>query len=149
MDSLLKWDLRFMSIARSVSSWSKDPSTKVGAVLTKRRKIVATGYNGFPGRIKDDNRLNDREFKYPRIIHAEMNSLLQAGHNTHDSTLYLYGMPGPPCSNCTKHIIEAGICRIVTRRGTIPESWRADFKISMDMLSEADIPISHVEFGAP
>ena len=43
-----KWDVRFMRMAHEVASWSKDPSTKVGCVLVKDRKIISMGYNGFP-----------------------------------------------------------------------------------------------------
>lgn len=61
----VKWDRRFMEMAQLVSTWSKDPSTKIGAVLVRSNKIVATGYNGFPSGIVDDKRLQNRDKKYP------------------------------------------------------------------------------------
>lgn len=111
-----KWDTRFMRLAREVSTWSKDPSSKIGAVIVNdRRRILATGYNGFPEGIDDnEERLNNREEKYPRIIHAEMNALLNAlknGVSVEGATLYVYGLP--VCPDCTKSIIQAGIRRIV------------------------------------
>lgn len=111
-----KWDTRFMRLAREVSTWSKDPSSKIGAVIVNdRRRILATGYNGFPEGIDDsEERLNNREEKYPRIIHAEMNVLLNAlknGVSVEGATLYVYGLP--VCPDCTKSIIQAGIRRIV------------------------------------
>jgi dCMP deaminase len=111
-----KWDTRFMKIAREISTWSKDPSRKVGAVIVNNEKrILATGYNGFPKGIADDEkRLNDREQKLPRIVHAEMNALmnsLYSGVSVKDATIYVYGLP--VCPDCTKSIIQAGIKRVV------------------------------------
>ena len=64
-----------MKLAREISTWSKDPSSKIAAVIVNdERRILSTGYNGFPRGIADtEERLNDREQKYPRIVHAEMN----------------------------------------------------------------------------
>ena len=136
------WDERFMRIAISVAGWSKDPSTRVGCVLVRNKKIVATGYNGFPAGIMDDDRLKDREEKYMLIIHAEMNALLQAGHNARGTTLYLAGMPCCPCQNCTKHIIQAGIVRIVHRRGIVKPHWQDEVVRSRNTLLEAGITIT-------
>ena len=67
-----KWDYRFIKLAKEISFWSKDPSTKVGAIAVTNRRIIATGYNGFPKDIDDsDKRLNDREIKLSYMIHAE------------------------------------------------------------------------------
>lgn len=66
-----KWDSRFLDLAKLVSSWSKDTSTKVGAVISRPdNTIVSLGYNGFPKGMPDDKNLYDlREEKYERIIH--------------------------------------------------------------------------------
>lgn len=110
----LKWDIRFMDIAKLVSTWSKDPSSKIGALLVRDRRILATGYNGFPKGIADDNRLNVREEKYPLVVHAEMNVLMNAlevGVAAKGATLYVCGLP--VCSECAKNIIQAGIRNVV------------------------------------
>jgi deoxycytidylate deaminase len=67
-----KWHMRFMDMAKMVSTWSKDPSSQIGAVaIDDQFRILATGYNGFPKGIADtEERLNDKDQKYPRIIHA-------------------------------------------------------------------------------
>jgi len=58
-----KWDIRFLDLAKLVSTWSKDPSTKIGAVITDRdNKIVSLGYNGFPKKVADDDRLNEQYY---------------------------------------------------------------------------------------
>src|SRR6056300_1257995 len=80
---ITKWDKRFMDMAQMISTWSKDPSSKIGAVaVNDEKRILATGYNGFPRGIADtEERLNNRDEKYPRIIHAEMNVLMNALYN--------------------------------------------------------------------
>lgn len=66
-----KWDFRFLDLAKFISSWSKDPSTKVGAVITDwDNRIVSIGYNGFPKNVHDcPNMLEDRATKYLSLIH--------------------------------------------------------------------------------
>ena len=69
-----KWDLRFIELAEFIAQWSKDPSTKTGAVITRGVRVVSLRYNGFPQRIADsDERLNNRDLKYKIIIHCERN----------------------------------------------------------------------------
>lgn len=111
-----KWDERFMRLAREISTWSKDPSSKIGAVIVNEdRHILATGYNGFPRGIEDtEERLNDREQKYPKIVHAETNALMNALYNgvcVKGAAIYVYGLP--VCPDCAKLIIQSGIKRIV------------------------------------
>ena len=75
-----KWDLRFLELAKVVASWSKDPSTQTGAIIVRPDKtIVSVGFNGFAQSMPDNSLLYDnREEKYSRIIHCEMNALLRA-----------------------------------------------------------------------
>tara|TARA_B110000977_G_scaffold195197_1_gene273182 strand:+ start:6600 stop:7391 length:792 start_codon:yes stop_codon:yes gene_type:complete len=112
----LKWDQRFMEMCKMIAKWSKDPSSQIGAVaVNDERRILATGYNGFPKGIADtEERLNDREEKYPRIVHAETNALmnaLYAGVSLKDATMYVHGLP--VCPECAKLIIQAGVRRVV------------------------------------
>ena len=74
-----KWDLRFKNLALEVSQWSKDPSTKVGCIAVKDRKVIATGYNGFPAGISDNKEdYENRDIKYKKIVHAEKNMIYNA-----------------------------------------------------------------------
>lgn len=108
-----KWDIRYIELARLVSTWSKDPSTQVGAVLVRPDNSVASiGYNGFPRGIEDtDERLNDRDVKYSHMIHAEMNAVLNAHDSVRGDTLFLW--PLLCCDRCAPHMIQAGIKRVV------------------------------------
>jgi dCMP deaminase len=144
-----KWDGRFMKIAREISTWSKDPSSQIGAVIVNDdRRILATGYNGFPRGIADtEERLNDREQKYPRIVHAELNALmnsLYSGVSVKDATLYVWGLP--VCSECTKSVIQSGIGRIViTYPEYAPEKWQKQWnELSRPMFEEAGVSMTFV-----
>lgn len=132
------WDRRFLQLAELISSWSKDPSTKVGAVITNGNKIISLGYNGFPSKIEDDSRLLNREEKYKIIIHAERNAILFANQSLDNCTIYTY--PFMPCSSCASLIIQSGINRVVSY-GTIPERWKESFDLSKNLLKEARIPL--------
>ena len=68
-----KWQRRFFDLARLVATWSKDPSSQVGAVIVDdKKRIVSVGFNGLPMGVEDtDERLNVRELKYELIVHAE------------------------------------------------------------------------------
>jgi len=140
MDS--KWDKRFMRVAREISSWSKDPSKQIGAVaVNSDRRILATGYNGFPLGIEDaPYRYEDRSIKYDLVVHAEMNCIYNATYNgisLKDATLYVWGLP--VCHDCAKGIIQVGINRIVMSADDIPEKWSESFHKSKLMFIEAGI----------
>src|SRR5690349_10218483 len=102
------WCIKFLDLAHHVAMWSKDPSTQVGAVIANDMKlVVGIGYNGFPRGVDDDpRRYKDREAKYPRIVHAEVNAILNAVSSVAGCTLYCTHYP---CNECAKTIIQAGI----------------------------------------
>tara|TARA_B100000003_G_scaffold208602_1_gene229428 strand:- start:244 stop:702 length:459 start_codon:yes stop_codon:yes gene_type:complete len=143
-----KWDQRFIELAKHIANWSKDPSTKVGCVVVgEDREIRSTGFNGFPRGIKDDEeRLLDREQKYPLICHAEENAIMHAariGVSLKGSTAYV---TWPPCSRCARSLIQAGIKEIVyPNPGEIPERWKEDFDISNLMINEAGISVRTID----
>ncbi len=142
-----KWDIRFMRLAREISTWSKDPSSKIGAVIVNDdHRILATGYNGFPLGVADtEERLNDRETKYKLIVHGEQNALLNAlrsGTSVKGATLYVWKLP--VCSDCTKSVIQSGIKRVViVNPKTAVEKWKEQWNnISLPMFEEAGVFIS-------
>lgn len=137
------WDIRFLKLAEHISSWSKDPSRKIGAVaVNDDRRILATGYNGFPKGISDNAaRLNNREEKYKFVVHAEMNCIYNATHqgvSLNGSTLYVTGLP--VCSDCAKGIISAGVKRIVmVQDDDVPDIWKEHWERSTEILWEAGV----------
>ena len=134
-----KWDIRFLEMARNAASWSKDPSTKVGAIIVDDdKRVISVGYNGFPKGVRDDERLDDRQEKYKIIVHAERNALLFANTNVKNCHIYTY--PFLPCSVCAGMIIQAGIKRVVSVKNNNLR-WQQDFKVSRKMFQEAEIHV--------
>lgn len=134
-----RWDLRFLRLARHVSEWSRDPSTKMGAVIVRPDKSVASiGFNGFPQKMPDDETLYEiREEKYSRIIHCEMNAAMFC----RDETLRgytLYTWPLMPCERCFVHVAQMGIVRCVFPKAT-PEAearWSSAFAKTVTFANE-------------
>jgi len=135
------WDQRLLELARHVSNWSKDPSTKVGAVVAGVDKThIAFGYNGFPPRIADDGRLQERDRKYKLIIHAEENALANAHFDVRGATLYATHFP---CTNCSKTIIARGIHYVAapTPGADYLARWGAAVEESKAMFAEAQVEV--------
>jgi len=137
----LKWDKRFLQLASLVASWSKDPSTQCGGVIVRPDKTIASvGYNGFPRGIKDwEEFLNNREEKLKRVVHSEMNAILNARERLDGYTLYNW--PGQSCSRCAVHVIQAGIIRVVSAKpeGGFAERWAEEMKLTEQLFNEAYI----------
>ena len=130
MSNELRWKLRFLHMAKLVSTWSKDPSTQVGAcIVDAHNRVVSLGFNGFPRQMTDFEELySDREQKYSRIIHAEVNALIFArGVIPPGSTLYTY--PFMPCDRCVVMMLQAGIMRYIAPKATpsAEERWGSAF----------------------
>lgn len=141
------WDKRFLNLAKEFSTYSKDPSTKTGAVIVSPSKTdVILGYNGFPKRLKDDPELYaNREIKYSRIIHCEMNAVLHAKRDLTGYTLYTW--PFLSCDRCCVHMIEAGITRAVAPLSTPDQEtrWGAAFKKSRAYFHEAGVEMQEYD----
>jgi len=144
------WDRRFLDLAKHISTWSKDPSTQVGAVAVRDRRILATGYNGFPRGIDDSaERLADRQQKLLRTVHAEANIVAQAslhGVSLEDASIYIW--PFLPCSSCCTLLIQAGITRVVVPALEIPERWLVSFTTSVGMLQEAGLRLERIDIDS-
>ena len=140
------WDDRYMAIAKEVAQWSKDPNTKVGAVVVgDNGQILSQGYNGFPRGIHDTpERLNDRETKYKFVVHAEMNVIYNATYNgvsLDGASLYVYGLP--VCNECCKGIIQVGIKKVYVSNEciSIRPHWYESWKETLDMFNECGIEV--------
>ena len=113
----ISWDEYFMGVALLAAQRSKDPNTQVGAcIVDDSKRILSTGYNGFPQGCSDDefpwNRDEKQgETKYQFVVHAELNAILNAsGKNLYGSTVYVALFP---CNECAKAIIQSGIKEVV------------------------------------
>ena len=113
---VLSWDEYFMGLAHLSAMRSKDPSTQVGAVIESgEHRVVSIGYNGFPNGCSDDEFPWDREgdfgaTKYPYVVHAELNAILNSKNDLRGCSIYVSLFP---CNECAKAIIQSGISRIV------------------------------------
>ena len=136
-----KWDGRFIELAESIATWSKDPSRGVGAVIVSPlRQVLATGYNGLPRGVEDHPDRLERPMKYDLIVHAEMNAIIQCARNGVSpvgATLY---SSFSPCIHCTLSIVQAGIQRVVTRSVALGDDhWNESIELSISMFAEVGI----------
>ncbi|MDR0727144.1 MAG: dCMP deaminase family protein [Rickettsiales bacterium] len=142
-----KWNLRFMNLAKEAASWSKDESTKVGAVAVGPRfkEVRSIGYNGFPRGVNDNiPERHLRPTKYEFTAHAEQNVISNAsicGISLCDCIMFI---TMPPCTRCAGEVIQAGIKEVIFL--TPPEDnrsklagWRDNLKYSFEMFDEAGI----------
>ena len=140
-----KWIKKYFEMAKLVASWSKDPSTKVGAVIVpKNSDIPIVGYNGFPREIQDlPIKLQNREIKLKLTIHAEANAILNAhklGQNLSGATIFVTALP---CSDCAKTIIQSGIKSVYYLQSS-PEfnmRWAESIEFTKELFAEAGVEL--------
>jgi len=161
----MDWHRRFLHMAGLVASWSKDPSTRVGAVIVRPGSwtVVTTGYNGFPRGVEEMESVDEglviatqyndrwkRPQKYQWVEHAERNAIYQAareGQAIDGCVLYLNWNPCP-CTGCARAIIQAGIVEVVGDDRPFEgkgEQWEADLAIAREMLDEAGVIMTTIE----
>lgn len=134
-----KWAGRFIDMAFLVASWSRDPSSQVGAVIIRGKRIVSLGFNGFPAGTDDSQNLyEDRDRKYLRVVHAEKNAILFAKQDLTGCTLYATHFP---CCQCAAFIIQAGINCVVVPQQTVEfmGRWKYHIRESLNMFHEAKV----------
>lgn len=139
---LQEWAL---GMATHVAKLSKDPSTKVGAVIfDDKRRIVSAGYNGFARGVKDDpKRLNDRDTKYKLTLHAEKNAIMFSTGDLEGCTMVV---THPCCSQCAALVIQSGIKHVMWPRPSreFSERWGNDMALSLLQFGEAGVEITEV-----
>lgn len=147
-DTRPSWDDYFMSITELVAQRSTCTRRKVGAILVRDKRIIATGYNGAPSKVShclDVGCLREQQgipsgerHELCRGLHAEQNSIIQAalsGVTIAGATLYCTNMP---CSICSKMLINSQVKQIYYKEGY------ADTLSSL-LMDEAGI--SYSQFG--
>ena len=115
--SNITWEEYFMGLAYLSAQRSKDPSTKVGAVIVdSENKVVSIGYNGMPRGVDEEqvswSKGEGLDSKYLYVCHAEFNAILNTrnGSALKGCTVYVTLFP---CNECAKAIIQSGIKEIV------------------------------------
>lgn len=147
---ILKWDLRFLKLAEEVATWSKDPSTKTGAVVIgPDDAVISVGFNGFPKGMADSPALYaNREEKYSRIIHCEINALIFAGRRLPEGCT-LYTVPFMSCDRCVVQMLQAGIRRFVAPKCTDPDKlarWGEIFERTRKYIDECNGELVEVDY---
>lgn len=143
---LSKWDYRWLGEAKLRASYSKDPSTKVGAVIADGKRHISFGYNGFPSTCEDlEEDLYDRTTKYKLVTHAEVNAIFNSHNPVRGCTIYTY--PLPPCAVCSSLLAAGGISRVISQIDPSQSSTPKylDFSDTEFILNKNKIPF-HWEF---
>lgn len=143
------WEKRFLRLAAGeINTWSKDPSTKVSALLFRGKYPLMPSYNGFPPGIEDTTeRLNDRELKYQLVQHAEANAIsncARMGISTEGASMAITHMP---CTNCAGLLISAGIKKLIVKTPSedFLSRWKDSIELSKTMFEEAGIEIRLID----
>ena len=143
LQSQKTWDDYFIDIMHATSARSKDPNTKVGAVIVDQdNKIVGMGYNGFPPGVKDykdrweGKDADGSKTKYKYVVHAEMNAIFNSFKPVKGCKVYI---PFWPCSDCAKHMAAAGIDEII-----IEDTEYYDKPLTRKILIEAGVKVRDV-----
>lgn len=143
----MKWHIRFISLAAHVAEWSKDPSTKVGAVIVdNERRVVSLGYNGLPrGMIDHPHILNNKEIKLQVVKHAEENAILNSLLRPAGCTLYV---THHPCASCAGSIVQSGIRHVVfphvPNDSTFNERWQQSISLAQTIFEESGVEVLEV-----
>ena len=149
---ITKWDVRFMRIAdMEVAQWSKDRSSRVGAVIVKDRRIISTGYNGMARGLDDDvEERHERPEKYEWMLHAEPNCIINAAREgvcTLGADMYLNWYP---CNICAGYVVQAGISRIFCDQEPEWEhaQWGKKFKDAKHILERGGVEVIYMNYDA-
>lgn len=140
-----KWEEKYLKLAIEVSSWSKDPSTKVGSVIFSGNRFISLGFNGFPKNTKDSEEyLNNRTIRIARTIHAELNAILFAKEDLEGKTLAVY--PFQPCCSCAAVIVQKGIKKVIAPKMSddIRSRWKESCEYAEQLFLEAGVELEIV-----
>lgn len=154
------WDQRYLQNAILASTWSKDPSRRVGAIAVSKEGVPGPGcFNGFPRGIKDTpERLNNKALKNRLTIHAEVNATILHPGSVVGCTIYVTHQP---CTPCAAFLVQNKYSRIVTFDPELYngmfDRWGEDFNLSLEVIEEAGIelvlattfPEDHERHGLP
>jgi dCMP deaminase len=141
-----KWDKRFFSLCKHVSTWSEDESRKVGSVIIgNAQEIRSTGYNGLPRGLNSDIAVRHEKLsgeKYFWYEHAERNAIYNAariGVGLQNTTMYSSLFP---CADCARAIVQSGITCLKTFKPPSDDpSYAHSFGVAEEILRESGIEL--------
>lgn len=152
LSDLNKWDRRFIDLATTVGGWSKGPRKRVGAVIVRPdRSVASMGYNGAPRGFDDERFLAmRREEQHKIVVHAEVNAIYQLSESDDelidDGQIYtIYISPLHPCENCAVWLIENGIKRVVAYCGHTSNDWAESAKAAEKLFIAHNVDYTFVE----
>lgn len=141
-----RWDDKFLDMADLVASWSKDESTKCGAVIVDSdQSVISIGYNGIPRGVEDLSERQIRPQKYLWFEHAERNAIYNAARHgvlLDKSVMYITALP---CADCARAIIQSGIGLVIARKGVITKDgmidskWKEQWEVAKQMFDESNV----------
>ena len=137
---MTNWAERFLQMAELVASWSKDPSTQVGAVITEHNRIVSLGFNGYPHGISDSAGTDNRELKLLKTLHAEENAILYAKRDLKGCEIWVTHFP---CPNCAAKIIQTGISAVHCTKQSedFLSRWGDKITLSEEMFNQSGVQV--------
>lgn len=142
----VRWCWYFLLEARLIATQSKDPSTKCGAAIIDpaTKDVLSKGYNGFPPGVADtQERLTNRELKYPLVRHAEDNAIWRARkYDLSHAALFVW--PAPPCVHCATDIVRANIAHVFAPEPTADylSRWQESYNMAQEVLQEGDASLA-------
>ena len=147
------WNQWFLQGVYWIASKSKDPKTKIGAIIVKDNRIISTGYNGIPHGVNDDIAWrHERPEKYKWFEHGERNAIYSAakyGISTENAVLYTNAMP---CADCARGVIQAGIKQVYVHKqftdlteSIVRDQWKGHHIATASMLNEAGVGFFEVD----
>ena len=142
------WDKKYIDLAKHIATWSKDNSTKVGAVIvSEENRIISTGYNGMPIGANDSIESRyEKKMKYYFFEHAERNAIYScanSGVSTKNATIYVQYYP---CADCARAIIQSGIKRLVccSKPDFNHPKWGESWKVADELFNECHVNVEHI-----
>jgi dCMP deaminase len=146
----ITWNDHHMTLAKITAQRSPDPNTQVGAcIVDDSNRVISMGYNGTPRGIDPESipwarTGKEEETKYPYIVHAERNAIINSSMSVKNCVLYVTLFP---CNECAKEIIQSGIKAVYYLENSYEDTWQ--YKTSKWMLEKAGVKISLFKWDNP
>lgn len=129
------------------NNFSKDPRTKVGAIILvpETHQVLTIGYNGMPRKVDENvEKRWSRPQKYMYVEHAERNAIYNAAFAGTSLKGSICVVTMFPCADCARALIQSGIKTVITKKMEKPR-WEAHWEISREMFAEANVKVIYID----